>query len=361
MTPLILGSLADLKSLTVDTIIDVRSPAEYAQDHIPGAINLPVLSDDERARVGTIYKCESPFSARKIGGALVARNTAHHLQGPLAQKDGGWQPLVYCWRGGQRSGAFATILDQVGWRVRLLKGGYQSYRRAVVRELYDAPLAHRLMLIDGGTGTAKTALLDHLHKAGAQTLDLEGLAAHRGSLFGGLDVPQPAQKMFETRLAAALALLDPHRVTFVEAESSKIGERVLPPSVWTAMQAAPRILIDAPLEARARFLCRAYADLTHDPDRLNRMIHHLRPYHAAAQIEAWQDQACAGDWQTLAAGLIALHYDPRYAKSAARQDGPVHRITLPDLDEGSLASAAQGLHQSVSQAADGPSLSPACR
>src|SRR6056297_789826 len=117
----------ELQALSFDTIIDVRSPSEFAEDHMHGAINLPVLSDAERAQVGTIYVQQDAFLARKIGAALVSRNAASHLEGPLADMGGGWRPLVYCWRGGQRSGAFATILDQVGWRVQVLEGGYQTY------------------------------------------------------------------------------------------------------------------------------------------------------------------------------------------------------------------------------------------
>jgi tRNA 2-selenouridine synthase len=335
-----LTSLADLQSLAVDTVIDVRAPAEYAQDHLPGAINLPVLNDAERAQVGTIYTQDSPFKARKIGGALVAANTARHLQGPLADKDGSWQPLVYCWRGGQRSGAFSTILDQVGWRVQLLHGGYRSYRRLVVETLYDTPTSHRLIMIDGGTGTAKTALLHHLSAAGAQVLDLEGLAGHRGSLFGGIRKQQPSQKMFESHLAAALAAVSPARVTFVEAESSKIGERMIPPSLWAQMLQAPRIHISAPLAARSRFLCSAYADLTRDNAHLASLIDHLRPYHAAAVIAQWQKMARDGLWQDLAAGLIGAHYDPRYAKSAAQSPRALQTLHLPDLDETTLAATA---------------------
>jgi len=348
MTPLILTSLADLSGLAVDTIIDVRAPAEYAQDHLPGAINMPVLSDAERAEVGTIYSQISPFKARKVGGALVARNTAAHLQGPLADKDGAWQPLVYCWRGGQRSGAFATILDQVGWRVRLLKGGYQSYRREIVKTLYDTRLPHRLMLIGGGTGTAKTALLHQLAAQGAQILDLEGIAAHRGSLFGTTCAAQPAQKMFETRIAAALSALDPGKVTFVEAESSKIGERAIPPSLWASMAGAPRIHITAPLEARTRFLCRAYADLTQDKAALDALLDKLHPYHPAERIARWHGQVETGDWPALAAGLIADHYDPRYAKSAIFNSGAVQKIHVADLDDSTLARAAQSLHAEFS-------------
>ena len=344
MKSLFLTSLADLQGLTVDTIIDVRAPAEYAEDHLPGAINLPVLSDAQRAEVGTIYTQVSPFNARKLGGALVAQNTATHLQGPLADKDGAWQPLVYCWRGGQRSGAFATILDQVGWRVQLLKGGYQSYRREIVKTLYVTPLPHRLMLIGGGTGTAKTALLHQLATQGAQILDLEGIACHRGSLFGGINMEQPAQKMFETRIAAELAKLDPTKITFVEAESSKIGKRVIPPSLWALMVGAPRIHITAPLMARSAFLCRAYADLTQDIEALSELLDKLRPYHSGAQLSQWHAKVKSADWQTLAEGLIAVHYDPRYAKSAAHKGDAIHKIDLTNLDDGTLAKTAENLH-----------------
>ncbi|APE42201.1 tRNA 2-selenouridine(34) synthase MnmH [Sulfitobacter alexandrii] len=343
MKHLTLSALADLADLAVDTVIDVRSPAEFAEDHLPGAINLPVLSDAERAEVGTMYKRDSPFSARKLGGALVARNTAAHLDGPLADKEGGWQPLVYCWRGGQRSDAFATILDQVGWRVQLLQGGYRSYRRLVVRTLYDTPLPHRLILIAGGTGTAKTEMLRHLEAAGAQALDLEGLAEHRGSLFGGTGAPQPAQKLFESRLAAALGRLDPARVTWVEAESSKVGDRIVPPALWSAMLEAPRVEIAAPLQARATYLCRAYADLTEEPARLREQIDHLRPYHAGKQIDAWQEQAETGDFVGLAEGLVAAHYDPRYSKAAQGAVTPVRRLSLDDLEEETLRATARAL------------------
>ncbi len=340
MTPLILTALADLKTLKCDCIIDVRAPAEYAEDHIPGAINLPVLSDAERAEVGTIYTQDSPFRARRIGAALVAHNAAQHLRGPLSDKQGSWQPLIYCWRGGQRSHAFATILDQVGWRVQLLQGGYKSYRNEVVKALYEQPLPHRLMLIDGGTGTGKTAILHELAKQGAQTLDLEGMAAHRGSLFGGTGQKQPAQKMFETRIATQLATLDPDKTTFVEAESSKVGERMLPPSLWANMCSAPRIHIDAPLDARQSFLIEAYADLTNDKKTMNTLLDKLRPYHAASRIEDWHALVESADWETLAGALITGHYDPRYAKSKGQTAHPAHRLTLRKLDRAAVAQAA---------------------
>ncbi|MFN5828613.1 MAG: tRNA 2-selenouridine(34) synthase MnmH, partial [Rhodobacterales bacterium] len=218
-----LASLTQVAALGFDDVIDVRAPAEWAEDHIPGAVNLPVLDDAERARVGTIYKRENPFRARKVGAALVARNAAAHLEGPLADKPGGWRPLVYCWRGGQRSGSFASILSQIGWRVETVAGGYKTYRSLVVQALYDAPVPSRVIVLDGNTGTAKTELLALMAERGVQVIDLEGLANHRGSLFGGRAGGQPSQKGFESRLAMALAALDPTRPLVVEAESSKIG------------------------------------------------------------------------------------------------------------------------------------------
>jgi len=343
MTPFTLTTLTDLQSLTVDTIIDVRASAEYEEDHLPDAINLPVLNNAQRAEVGTIYTQDSPFKARKIGGALVAQNTARHLQGPLAEKDGGWQPLVYCWRGGQRSGAFATILDQVGWRVQLLNGGYQSYRRAVVKMLYENQLPHRIMLIEGGTGTAKTALLHRLAEQGAQIIDLEGLADHRGSLFGAISTAQPSQKMFETRVARELITLDPDKITFVEAESSKVGNRIIPPSLWTLMMAAPHIHITAPLRARSQFLCRAYADLTQDKAALGNQLDKLRPYHSRERLAQWHAQVQTNDWRSLAAGLIADHYDPRYARSKMLRGDAVYAFEVSDLEDQTLTQTAESL------------------
>ncbi len=301
-----------------DALIDARSPAEYAEDHIPGAINLPVLSDAERARVGTIYKRQSAFAAKKIGAALVARNVAAHLEGPLAGHDGGWRPLVYCWRGGQRSGAFATILKQVGWRAETIAGGYRSWRRLVVAAMHDTPLAHRLIVLDGNTGTAKTELLQLLAARGLQVVDLEGLAAHRGSLFGALARPQPSQKRFEGLLAARFAALDPGRPVLVEAESSRIGKLLVPPSVWEAMKRAPRLRIAAPLAARAAYLRRAYADIAARPERLEASLTALVPLQGRARVARWLRMAREGALQELARELIEFHYDPAYARMRAR-------------------------------------------
>ena len=343
-----LASLADLARLGFDEIIDVRAPAEYAEDHVPGAISLPVLDDEERARVGTIYKQVNPFSARKIGAALVARNAARHIEETLADRPGGWRPLVYCWRGGQRSGSFALILGQIGWRVETLKGGYKSWRGLVVREVYDTPVRSRVVVIDGDTGTAKTALLARLAARGHQVIDLEGLANHRGSLFGHLGA-QPSQKAFEGRLALALSRLDPARPLIVEAESAKVGDLRLPPKLWAAMCAAPRLIVEAPLEARAAYLAESYADITADLARLNRTVDLLRHAHPRETIAAWLDLAAQGAFATLAAELMERHYDPRYQKHRGRMPAPAATLKAERLDDAGLARLTAAAEAALSR------------
>jgi tRNA 2-selenouridine synthase len=344
--PITLTSLSDLAAYGFDTLIDVRAPAEYGEDHLPDAISLPVLSDAERAQVGTIYKQVNPFTARKLGAALVARNAADHLLGPLADKPGGWRPLVYCWRGGQRSGSFATILAQVGWRVETIAGGYKAWRSLVVKAVHETAFPCPVVVLDGNTGSAKTEILNLLPERGVQVIDLEGLAGHRGSLFGALG-PQPSQKAFEGRLAMAIAALDPARPVVIEAESSKVGQRSLPPEIWKAMTAAPRIAIAAPVSARAQYLVTAYADLVQDGARLAQVIGKLRLAHAASLIAEWQDMAGAGEFTRLAEGLMATHYDPRYAKHRDRMAGRATEVETDRLTPGDLGEVADRVAQAV--------------
>jgi tRNA 2-selenouridine synthase len=344
---LTLTSLRQIADLGFDDIIDVRSPAEFAEDHIPGAINLPVLDDRERAEIGTIYKQDSPFRARKLGAALVAANAARHLQGALIDKPGGWQPLVYCWRGGQRSGSFASILSQIGWRVDLVAGGYKAYRSLVVKALYDAAFPCPVILLDGNTGSAKTALLHLLAARGVQVLDLEGLAHHRGSLFGAMPEGQPSQKAFESALGQAIANLDPARVVVVEAESSKVGNCRLPPGLWKAMEAAKRLEVVAPVAARARYLVTAYGDMVANPARLAGVIDRLSASHSAEQIAAWQSMARSGAFEDLAAGLMTQHYDPRYNRHRKRLAHGVAPFAVDDLGQAALERLADDLAQAV--------------
>jgi tRNA 2-selenouridine synthase len=345
--PIHLETLGDLDALPFDEIIDVRSPSEYAEDHLPGAINLPVLSDEERAHVGTIYVQQDRFLARKIGATLVARNAAHHLEGPLENRDGGYRPLVYCWRGGQRSGSFTGILQQVGWRADTIEGGYRSYRRLVSAALYDAAFPARIVLIDGGTGTAKTRLLGHLADQDAQILDLEDLAAHRGSVFGSMDRPQPAQKGFESLLADRIRRVDAAQPVFVEAESTRIGRINLPPAVATGMKAAQTVRITAPLEARVGHLMAEYADLGANLAQIEGILERLVRFHGHEAVAKWREMAAQGDHAALVEALITQHYDPRYTRMATRDTGAV--IDLPDLTDATLAATARDLIDTFSQ------------
>lgn len=328
-----LTNLPDLTAQGFDTIIDVRSPAEYAEDHVPGAVNMPVLSDEERASVGTIYVQDSPFKARKIGAALVARNAASAIEAHMMDHDGGWRPLVYCWRGGQRSGSFTSILQQIGWRAETLQGGYQSYRRHVVAQLYEAPLPFRVIRLDGLTGTAKTDTLNAAATLGAQVLDLEGFANHRGSILGDIDGDQPAQKMFESRILSALSHLDPAKPILVEAESARIGTLRLPPALWLAMKSSPRIVLDATPQHRARYLASQYAALVATPDALASRLDGLRAIAGHATVDAWLTLLRDGKPEALARALITDHYDPAYRRLRRADDTPISAT----LDAGDLS------------------------
>ena len=325
-----------------DMVIDVRSPGEFAEDHLPGAVNLPVLDNAERAVIGTTYVQESRFLARRMGAALVARNVALHLDTALSDKPPTFKPLVYCWRGGQRSNAMALILAQVGWRTMVLKGGYKTYRRSTQNRLYESDLNLRLVLLEGGTGSAKTAILNHVAALGEQVLDLEALARHRGSLFGALaNAPQPSQKWFESSLLDQLVRLDPSRPILVESESNKIGNRTLPPAVWEAMRVAPRIELSAPIDARADYLVNAYPDVIADRALLESVLSRLEVYPGRKQLANWRTLADAGDYPELVRQVVERHYDPSYTRFSKRDTRPkLGTIALATMDETEQRDAA---------------------
>ncbi|WP_076997507.1 tRNA 2-selenouridine(34) synthase MnmH [Variovorax sp. KK3] len=302
-----------------DTIIDARSPAEFAIDHIPGAINCPVLDDDERRIVGTLYKQTGAFEARRVGGAMVAANLARHLRERWAEQPADWRPMVYCWRGGLRSGSMVNWMRLVGWDARQLAGGYKSFRRHVL-EIVEAvvPLL-RLQVICGATGSGKTRVLEALAARGEQVLDLEHCASHKGSLLGAWPgVPQPSQKQFETRLATVLEAVDLARPLYVEGESARIGRIALPVPLVEKMRAAHCIEIEASPEARLAFLLRDYAYLGDDRDALAATLGRLKEMQGKETVQRWQAWALAGDLPPLFGELMRLHYDPHYGRSQAR-------------------------------------------
>ncbi|MGQ0547425.1 MAG: tRNA 2-selenouridine(34) synthase MnmH [Betaproteobacteria bacterium] len=302
-----------------DAIIDCRTPAEFAEDHVPGAVSAPVLDDAERAEVGTLYKQVSPFEAKKVGAALVARNVSKQIEKQFSDKPKNWKPLVYCWRGGKRSGAMAHILREVGWDAHTLEGGYKAYRRWVVKELQVLPEKFSFQVVHGPTGSGKSRFLAALREAGAQVLDLEALAAHRGSVLGGLPGrPQPSQKMFESLLLEHLSGFAIRVPVFVEAESKKIGELQVPEALMERMRASPCVALEAALETRVELLLEEYRHFLGDPAALEAQLDCLAALHGKQHIEEWKRLARRGEWRELVARLLAEHYDPAYRRSSSR-------------------------------------------
>ena len=316
-----------------DEVVDVRSPAEFALDHVPGAVNCPVLSNEERAQVGTIYKQISAFEARKIGAALVAKNVARHLETHFASRDQRWKPLIYCWRGGKRSGSMALILREIGWDAASLQGGYQSYRRAMLAQLEELPTRFRYRIICGPTGSGKSRLLQTLAARGAQVLDLEALARHRGSVLGDLPGdPQPAQKMFESLVWGALRHFDAARPVFVEAESRRIGAVRVPEVLLERMRKSSCVRIEVPVAKRVRFLIAEYRHFLAEPAWLKTQLSRLTALHSKASVARWIAQIDAEAWEDLVSDLLATHYDPAYLRSMGNN--------YPGLTEAAQLNAA---------------------
>ena len=302
-----------------DAVIDARSESEYAEDRLPGAVNWPSLNDGERHEVGTIYKQVNPFEARKRGAALVAANIARHVQRDVMDKPKDWQPLVYCWRGGQRSGSLALVLGQIGFRVSLVEGGYKAFRSAVLEALPQLAQGLQYRVVCGPTGSGKTRLLQALETAGAQVLDLEGLASHRSSVLGLIPgQPQPTQKRFDTLVWQKLRGFDPLRPVYVESESRKVGNVAVPDPLIAAMRASPCLRLDLPDEQRVRLLLEDYAFFSADPELFCGRLAALTQIRGRAQVEAWQAQVRAGEIEPVVRELLLKHYDPGYASSTAR-------------------------------------------
>ncbi|MDB5805844.1 MAG: tRNA 2-selenouridine(34) synthase MnmH [Betaproteobacteria bacterium] len=344
-----------------DEVIDVRAPAEYAEDHLPGAISAPVLSDAERERVGTLYMQASPFEAKKVGAALVAINIARHLQEKFHDRPKGWRPLIYCWRGGMRSGSMVEIFSRVGWPVAQLSGGYKAYRRHVIDQLAHLPGKLDLRIVCGPTGSGKSRLLRTLAGIGVQVLDLEALACHRGSVLGHLpDEPQPAQKLFESRLWHAMQGYAPGAPVFVEAESKKVGGLHVPDALMQRMRAAPCLRVELADPARVALLKEEYAHFLADPARLNQQLDILVALHGRARVAEWKALSDAGDWDVLVGRLLTEHYDPAYLRGMARnfscyEGAPA--VAIDGIDEAAFERAARQAMETAAAAAHRPEAS----
>lgn len=312
-----LATVAQLSEF--DDIIDARSPAEFAEDHVPGAINCPTLDDAQRIEVGTLYKQVSPFAARRLGAAYAAQNIGRHIAAQFNDKPKQWRPLVMCWRGGQRSGSMVTVLRAVGWDACQLEGGYKAFRHLVMAELAEKPAQFSWRVVSGPTGSAKTHLLQALARQGAQVLDLETIACHRGSVLGDLpDTQQPGQKHFETSLWQTLRGFSADQPIYVESESRKIGNLHLPDSLVDAIRNSPVHFVDAPLPARVDFLLNEYRYWLERPDLLQQRLHALRSLRGAETVERWKGWAAEGRFRELVEALLAEHYDPSYRSAQAR-------------------------------------------
>ncbi len=351
MTNIAFDLTKSLPSAQHTDIIDVRSPSEFAVDHLPSAQNLPVLNDEERKEVGTLHKTDA-FGARKRGAALIARNIARFLDGPLRTKNGSFYPFIYCWRGGLRSKSLGTILSQIGFRVSVLDGGYKRYRHHIIDYLeHLAPKLH-LRILAGLTGTSKTTILHRLKMRGAQILDLEGLAHHKGSLLGSEPGrTQPTQKLFESRLVAALTKLDPSQEIWVECESKKIGSIHTPPALFGAMQKAPITEVRAPIESRVQYLLSDYSYLCTEPELLKAQIGFLAPHQRKSQIVHWQHLIEHQKWPEFVRELLEHHYDPSYARSQHRWAQYRDKIyELKDLTHPTLEQFADTLLEKAAPA-----------
>ena len=329
-----------------DLIIDARSPREFAEDHIPGALNLPVVANDEYAKVGTTHK-DDPHQAYLIGVRLSLRNISDHIAEHLAHCSENTRFLVYCFRGGKRSKLWADNLRTIGFKVDVLKGGWKNYRRWVRDGLDGLPPQFCFRVLSGSTGTGKTRLLSALASIGEQVLDLEELAGHRGSLIGALPgISQPSQKFFETTLLDKLRSFDLGRVVWVEDESRRIGAIQLPDTMFDAIRRGDIYALEALMTERVRLWREDYPHLVADPVQMVERLQPIRSLVGAEEYDRWTTAAAQGAIDELFERVMRMHYDPCYQRSM-RKDRSKDRmrevITLAQLDEKAMQTAARKL------------------
>jgi len=345
------AALAPLPFGDYALVIDARSPHEYAEDHVPGAVNLPVVDDAEFAEVGIQYKTD-PHAAYLIGAQHSFRNLSRHTADLISRYKPEDRFLVYCFRGGKRSALWASNLRLIGFQVDVVPGGWKRYRAWVRDTLATLPQRLRFVVVCGPTNCGKTRLLQQLAREGAQVLDLEGLAAHRGSLLGDLPGhPQPTQKYFDSLVLQQLRRFDPARPVWVEAESRKVGKLLVPEAVTVAMRGAPTLHLVAPMDERVRLCREDYAHFAADPVAMVAKLAPLKPLVGGEAIARWQAQAAVGDVDALFADVMRSHYDPCYGRSTTREFGPgdhANRVELASLQPEALAATARALIASES-------------
>ena len=330
-----------------DVVIDVRSPDEFAVDHIPGALNFPGLNNQERAQIGTLYKQVSPFAAKKLGAALVSRNIANHIENSLIDLPREWRPLIYCWRGGERSGAFTHILTRIGWKAERLESGYQGFRRLVINDLDKYAQQFSFQAVCGMTGCGKTRILHELRSLGAQILDLEGLAVHRGSVLGSEPHKnQPSQKGFETALWNALRTLDPTKPVYVESESKKVGSVHIPDALMEKIRSGNCIELITNIDTRISWLISEYSHFLADADELERKLNLLTSRYGKLVINKWLNVARSQNFTEFVSEILIHHYDPAYQasifKNFPKYDSG-RRIQLMNHSDEAFTSSAKAI------------------
>ncbi|MFZ2306771.1 MAG: tRNA 2-selenouridine(34) synthase MnmH [Rhodoferax sp.] len=304
---------------TFDTVIDARSESEFALDHLPGAVNWPTLNDEERKLVGTMYVQVNQFEAKKRGAAIAARNIAAHIERDVIDKPKDWKPLAYCWRGGKRSGSLSLILDQIGFRVTLVEGGYKAFRAAMLLDIQRIAPTLDWRVVCGTTGSGKTRLLHALADAGAQVLDLEALANHRSSVLGAIPgLPQPSQKRFDTLIWDALRRFEPSRPVFVESESKKVGNVAVPATLVECMRASPCLDLNLSMDERVALLLEDYDFFVKDRAHFCERLDVLAEFRGKALVQEWKDKVHSGNLHPVVHDLLVQHYDPVYRQSMLR-------------------------------------------
>jgi len=304
---------------TFDTIIDARSESEFALDHLPDAVNWPTLNDEERKLIGTMYVQVNQFEAKKRGAALAARNIAAHIEREVIDKPREWKPLAYCWRGGKRSGSLSLILDQIGFRVTLVEGGYKAFRAAMLLDIPRVVAQLNFQVVCGTTGSGKTRLLQALAIAGAQVLDLEALANHRSSVLGAIPgLAQPSQKHFDSLVWDALRGFDPARPVFVESESKKVGNVAVPATLVERMRESPCLDLNLPMNERVALLMEDYDFFVKDSAHFCERLDVLAEFRGKVVVQAWKDQVASGNVESVVHDLLTQHYDPVYLQSMQR-------------------------------------------
>ena len=314
---------AEFDPESYDLVCDVRSPSEYNDDHVPFAISTPVLTDKQREEIGTMYVQVDPFEAKKLGAKLTSENLSKILERHFLHLPKTTKVCVYCFRGGERSLSLAHVLSRIGFDVSYVPGGYKKYRETTLKYLKEEAAKFHFHVVAGKTGCAKGKLLDALEKRGAQVIDLERFAEHRGSVLGedpenGF-VGQPSQKMFDSRLAHKMRKFDEKRVIFVEGESSMIGKVQIPTTTWKRMGEGKATILSIPMEHRVKWIRQNYEHFeTTEVPRLLEKLQVLEKRVGNERVNQWRSLVAEKKWDQFVEEILVHHYDRAYDQASRR-------------------------------------------